>query len=64
MEDQAPSKDIVEEYEQQKVRVFLINGASLGGTAHFSGNWLDVKEERTGKRALCNLTHTVSVTRD
>lgn len=64
MEDTAPSKDIVAAYEQQKVRVFLINGASLGGKAHFDGNWLDVSEEKTGKSALCNLTHTVSVTRD
>lgn len=62
--EHVPSKDIAKNFEGQNVSVHLVNGVRLEGTAHFDGNWLNLPNERRGKHALCNLSHTISITRE
>lgn len=60
----APSSELTEKFEGRNVSVHLVNGAHLEGKAHFAGNWLNLPNERRGKEALCNLSHTISIVRN
>lgn len=56
-------KTLKQEYDRCHVRVYLINGTSLCGTATFlEDKWLALEND-DGRRAVCNLDHVVSICR-
>lgn len=53
--------ELADKYEASTVRVYLVNGASLKGKIHFlDDGWVEIINDE-GPRALCNLSHVVSI---
>lgn len=66
MDDQQNSQisELAKKFEGKEVHVFTVNGANLRGRAHFEGEWVYVKGVAiSGKSAMCNLNHVISITR-
>jgi len=59
-----PARKHMEFFEGKDVRTFLPNGIAIRGKVHFDGDWVSVTDANTGREALCNLQHVVSMTTD
>lgn len=65
MEREQPEQTnmLAAKFEGVDVKVFLINGHIMVGTAHFSGKYLHVKDHRNDNEAIINMDHVISMSR-
>lgn len=57
-------RSLVYDFKGELVRVFLINGTILSGYIdRIEGNRALVRDDRSGKKAMVNLDHVISISR-
>ena len=56
-------KSLAEKFQDQDVKVYLINGHVMVGIADFQGKFLHVRDPRTDNEAVVNMDHVISIAR-
>lgn len=61
--EQDVDPSLAELFEGQEVKIYLLNGKVMVGTAAFKGKFVHVRDSKTEREVIANMDHVISMAR-